>query len=297
MSSDSGMSDGGNGSMASDPTWAGDTLATGDSTTPIDPGDSSGQTGDAGSDGAAGNDGSSGADSSGFPGDPFPPADPTPPAVVPKLYFQSISSSSPVEITTPTSQCLGSNSVLTLEGPAGQPWRITSGDATGGGLPSIPSAAPGELAPAYLGGGHYSREGYATVLGSEVAPTAATLAIDIDGAVWTITNTCAAPLLQIWVYPDGLAGQPTEVGRGTTICPAAAPWALAFGPPLASSYDIAVFDFSPVSVTYYDEQTLPQDADGLVVLPSVPISGRVAFGLLDDAGQEVESASVYLDCG
>ena len=122
------------------------------------------------------------------------------------------------------------------------------------------------------------------------------LSIVINADSWLLENTCPAPLLTIWLFPDGLDGASEEVASGSELCAQPAPWSLAVAAPPASYYEVLVFDFVTPAVNEYDEISLPQQPDGLVVLPAAPAEGRTELNLLDESGMEMENVSVYYDC-
>jgi hypothetical protein len=218
------------------------------------------------------------------------------PAVERRLHLQATQAGTPMLLEAASTACVEASSTLYLEGPANDPWRIDSADALGNVLPVLPASPPGELVPEYLGGGVYSEAGYATVAGSELPAAAATVTIEIDTEQWVISNTCAAPLLHIWLYDTGLSGDATLLDSGAQACPEPAPWTVAIEAPIASRYEVLVFDFADSSVDQYDEVTLQQDGSGLVVMPPLPTDGRLELALLDSTGQEVESVAVTLSC-
>jgi hypothetical protein len=248
---------------------------------------------DGGDSAIAGGDAASGDSASG--GDE-PVAGDSGPAVERRLHLQATPAGTPMLLEAATTACVDALSTLYLEGPASGPWRIDSADALGNVLPVLPASPPGELVPEYLGGGVYSDAGYATVAGSELPAAAATLTIEIDTEQWVISNTCAAALLRIWIYDTGLGGGATLLDSGAQACPEPAPWTVAIEAPIASRYEVLVFDFADSSVDQYDEVTLQQDGSGLVVMPPLPTDGRLELALLDSTGQEVESVAVTLSC-
>jgi hypothetical protein len=205
-------------------------------------------------------------------------------------------SSSPIPLATASEVCVENTVGFLLEGPERDPWVFTAIDAAGSPLPSVPASGPGELVPEYLGGGVYSEVGYATVYGYELPPEAAMIIIDIGGEQWVIANTCSGLLLNGWLYETGLAGVGTAIDAGAVTCPQPAPWTLALEAPAGSSYQVLIFDFDSGDIVEHDEVSLPQNSDGLVVLPSLPAWGRVQLNLLDANGQEVETLAIYLEC-
>lgn len=232
------------------------------------------------------------------PGDPLPgdpaPEDPPPPARF--VCVQDEPWSDCVLIAADDRRCLADTAVLLLSGPAYDPWRVSSSDVLGRELGLLPTDGPGQLVPEYLGAGAYSDEGYATVLASGLPDAAAVHAIDIGPERWSLESTCPAPLLTAVVYPAGPSGEGTAIASGDTLCPQTEPWTVVVQTPADSRYAVVILDFTTGAVTELDETTLLQEADGDVVLPPLPVSGRAELTLLGLEGLEVERVLIYLDC-